>query len=127
MNEKIEVTASLEDYLETIFFLQQKNDTVRITDIAVSLNISKPSVNRAINTLKARGFVDHERYGSLSLTSKGVEFAKNVAHRHNVLIDFLKNTLGVEGSLAEKEACLIEHHISSDTIDKLSVFMKNHK
>ena len=63
MSKKYELTPSLENYLESIYFLQLKNGEVRITDIAYELNVSKPSVNRAINTLKDAKLVQHEHYG----------------------------------------------------------------
>lgn len=115
------VTASLEDYLEAIYFLNG-GEGVRVTDLALELNISKPSVNRAINTLKNQELVEHEHYGNLKLTEKGLELAKNVAQRHRVLKKFLKNILGVEEKTAEKEACLIEHNLSADTIHKISEY-----
>ncbi len=116
------VTASLEDYLETIYFLNN-DDGVRVTDIATELSISKPSVNRAINTLKAQGLVTHEHYGSLFLTEEGLEIAKKVAKRHFTLKKFLNQVIGVEENIAEEEACLIEHGLSTDTVEKIEKFM----
>lgn len=119
------VTASLEDYLEAIYVLNKKNAEVRITDVARELDISKPSVNRAINTLKNQGLVDHEHYGDLRLTEKGLKIACDVAERHKTLKTFLTEKLGVSDEIAEREACLIEHNISADTMDKLRIFMKS--
>lgn len=119
-----DVTASLEDYLEAIYFLYLKNAEVRITDVARELDISKPSVNRAINTLKGQGLVEHEHYGDLKLTEKGLKIACDVAERHKVIKSFLMEKLGVEEETAEREACLIEHNISTDTMDRLRLFMK---
>ena len=47
-----DISASLEDYLEMIFILHRKGGEVRVTDIASSLKVSKPSVNRAVGALK---------------------------------------------------------------------------
>ena len=116
------VTASLEDYLETIYFLNN-DDGVRVTDIATELSISKPSVNRAINTLKAQGLVTHEHYGSLFLTEEGLDIAKKIAKRHFMLKKFLTQILEVDEKTAEEEACLIEHCLSADTVEKLEKFM----
>ena len=121
-NNNKNVTASLEDYLEAIYFLNSE-DGVRVTDIATELSISKPSVNRAINTLKSQGLVKHEHYGSLFLTEEGFEIAKKVAKRHFIVKKFLNQILGVEEDKAEKEACMIEHCLCADTVDKLENFM----
>lgn len=117
------VTASLEDYLEAIFFLNGESEDVRVTDLAVELNISKPSVNRAINTLKSQGYVEHEHYGSLRLTEEGLRIARNMAVRHKMLKCFLVEVLNVEEDVAEEEACSIEHHLSADTIEKMKQFL----
>lgn len=119
------ITASLEDYLEAIYFLNGKNDYVRVTDIAVELGISKPSVNRAVNTLKEKGYVDHEHYGGLKLTAEGTKIAMEVAERHIMLKKFLMDILGVDEHTAEKEACEMEHVLSDGTIGKISEYMKN--
>ncbi len=118
------MTASLEDYLEAIYFLNGKNDFVRVTDIAARLGISKPSVNRAVNTLKERGLVEHEHYGSLKLTEEGTKIAKAVAERHMMLKKFLMDILGVDEATASEEACEIEHVLSADTINKMSEYLK---
>ena len=97
------VTASLEDYLEAIYFLNN-DEGVRVTDIATELSISKPSVNRAINTLKSQGLVTHEHYGSLFLTEEGLDIAKKVAKRHFMLKKFLTQILEVDEKTAEEEA-----------------------
>lgn len=117
------VSASLEDYLEAIYILAQTNGSVRVTDIAQKLEISKPSVNRAINTLKDQGYVMHEHYGDLSLTERGEAIACGVLRRHQVLKRFLMEVLTVDEELAEEEACLMEHVMSQSTIDKLADFM----
>jgi Mn-dependent DtxR family transcriptional regulator len=35
--------------------------------------------------------------------------------------------LGVEPKIAEQDACLIEHDISSETMEKLALFMQKHE
>ena len=101
----MELTPSLENYLESIYFLQLKNGEVRITDIAYELNVSKPSVNRAINTLKDAKLVQHEHYGVLTLTEEGKRIAKDVAGKHELLKRFLTDVLMIDEETAEKEAC----------------------
>ena len=49
--------ASGEDYLETILVLQKKLGMVRSVDVARHMEVSKPSVCVAVNTLKEGGFL----------------------------------------------------------------------
>jgi len=124
--KELNITPSLEDYLETILFLMEKDEAVRVTDVANYLEISKPSVNKAINNLKAMDLVIHEHYGLLELTEKGRQIAVDVAKRHVVLTEFLEKYLEIDAKTAEKEACLMEHSMSAGTIDKLEIFLKKY-
>lgn len=117
------VSPSLEDYLEAIYFIFSEKGAARVTDVAVYLGISKPSVNKAINLLKNMGYVNHEHYGLLNLTEKGMDMAKSVANRHKVLTRFLNELLGIDEKDAISEACKIEHHLSADTVDRLRIYL----
>lgn len=108
---------SLEDYLETIFMLGGNH--VRSVDIANHLEVSKASVNRAVNTLMNNQLVTKELYGDISLTSKGLETSQKVLQKHKIIKRFLVDILGVKEAVANEEACGIEHNISDDTADKL--------
>jgi DtxR family Mn-dependent transcriptional regulator len=123
MAEEIVLTQSLEDYLEAIFLLERQLDTVRITDITEAMQISKPSVNRAINVLKKAGLLEHEHYGTVSLTEAGRDIARNIAAKHKLLKQFLIHRLKVHPEVAEKEACDMEHVVSQNTIEKLSAYL----
>ena len=48
------INESSENYLESILILEQRNPSVRMSDIAAMLHVSKPSVNKAMGVLKAR-------------------------------------------------------------------------
>ena len=123
-NNKNKISCSSEDYLKAIYFLQEINNEVRVTDLADKLNISKPSVTRAVSNLKKRKLVEHENYGLLKLTPNGFVFAKNIVIRHVVLKKFLCDLLGIEEKIAEIEACKLEHSMSNRTINKLKKYLK---
>ncbi len=113
------ISSSLEDYLEAIYILQQSCRGTRLTDIAEFLGVSKPSVNRAISTLKDAQLLEHESYGTITLTKEGEAYASMVLRRHKLIKQFLTETLGVDEIIAERDACRMEHVISPQTIQKL--------
>ncbi|MFV0439935.1 MAG: metal-dependent transcriptional regulator [Lachnospirales bacterium] len=121
----MKVSASLEDYLEVILDLSTESPKVRVTDLANKLNVSKPSVNKAVSILKEQGFIEHEKYGTLQLTDSGKKIAEDVRERHDILKYFLVEVLKVEEDVAEDEACKMEHGLSQETIRKLKNFLKN--
>ena len=118
------VTSSLQDYLETILELSKTEETVRVTDIASSLNIAKPSVAQALQILKKRGFITQSHYGPVELTEKGIQYASIIRYRHKVLRFFLQEVLKVEPETAENDACLIEHDLSNETFEKLLDYLE---
>ncbi len=127
MKVKNGLSSSMEDYLREIYVLTQKNDEVRVTDIAQLLGISKPSVNRAMNTLKEQGYIEHEHYGTIKLTKAGAEAGKSVYDTYKIVYKFLTDVLEVRPTDAEEEAHLLEHDISKGTRKKLKKFMKKRK
>src|SRR5690606_29782446 len=105
MTSKIEVTPSLQDYLEAILNLSEYNKKVRITDIATELDVAKSSVHQAVTQLDKAGLVVHERYGPLELTDKGKEEALKVRDKHEILVKFFTKVLEVDNETAHNDAC----------------------
>ncbi len=126
MTEVAGITASMQDYLETILELTDGQDGVRITDIAAKLNIAKASVNQAIAKLKEQGLVRQNSYGPVILTDIGREQAAKVRQRHHKLRKFLIEVLGVNPKVAEKDACLMEHVVSPETMARLTEYLIEH-
>lgn len=120
------ISNALQDYLEAILNLAEKNERVRITDLAHTLGIAKPSATEMVKNMSQKGLLIHERYGGLELTEEGERQAREVRHRHMIIRDFLVEVLGVEFGTAEKEACLMEHAVGPDTISRLANYMEVH-
>ena len=51
------ISKSQEEYLKTMYLLYKKNNNIRVTDIANSMNCSKASVNKAINILNKKNLL----------------------------------------------------------------------
>ena len=109
-----------EDYLETIYSLEQETGTVRSTDVAKALGVSRPSVARAIQVLKENGYIEHESYGAIQLTEK----ARLIYRRHVIITRFLMTILQVEPKTAEQDACRAEHVFSDETMEKLTAYLE---
>jgi len=118
-------SSSVEDYLEAILVLgQESGASVRITDLSERLGVSKPSVSAAIRRLVEAGFASHERYGDVRLTKAGSKRAKDVASRHDLLHRFLAEILGVNDETAQADACRLEHDLSEETVERLTLFVE---
>ncbi|MCP2604636.1 metal-dependent transcriptional regulator [Candidatus Aminicenantes bacterium AH-873-B07] len=118
------LTKSTEDYLETILVLSLEKRVVRIKDLAEHLNVKRPSVVSAVKYLKKKNLVKHEHYGYVELTEKGKALAKSIYKRHKALYKFLHNFLGIHSSIAEKDACRIEHFLTPETMERILKFIE---
>ena len=115
-----------EDYLETILILKKRNGNVRSIDIAREMDLSKPSVSRAVGILKNKGFIVVDEDGAIHLTEEGSKLAKKIYERHRVLTEALMY-LGVDEKTAAEDACRIEHDISEKTFTKIKHYVKENK
>lgn len=118
------LSSNMEDYLETIYLIHQKNGFVRVKEIANQTGNSMPSVSSAVKNLQKMGMVDHPKYDLITLTEKGKIRAGKIYKRHQLIRNFLHRVLGVGKETAEKDACRIEHNVSDETIQGLERFMK---
>ncbi len=126
MKKTEKLTTSLEDYLEAILFLEEKNRVARVKDIAEFLSVQMPSVTGALKTLRTKDLVEYEKNSFINLTKNGLKIAKSVRRRHTVLHEFLKKVLLLPEDIADREACKIEHAIDKTTacrIENLTNFI----
>ena len=108
-------TVAAEDYLEKIEQLIARKGYARVVDIAAGLDISQASVTAMVQKLDAEGFVKYEKYRGMVLTSSGLEVARRIAHRHQLLTDFLR-IIGVgDEKVIYEDVEGMEHHISPET------------
>ena len=122
----MELYKSGEDYLETILVLKNKLGQVRSIDVVNSLSYSKPSVSRAMSILKKGGYITIDKDGYIEFTESGLGVAEEIYHRHTTLEKWLIS-LGVAPDIASQDACNMEHVISQETFEKISVLLKNMK
>lgn len=120
------MTQSLEDYLEAIYMLVSEDKPALVKDVARLLGVKMPSVVKAIHELKKMELVTQEPYAPIILTTKGLRLAKHVLARHTLIRSFLIK-LGVSMKNADKDACLMEHILSAETLDKIRSYTENHK
>ncbi len=109
---------SLEDYLETILYLQNKLGQVRSIDIANEMNFSKPSVSVAMKNLREKEYITMAPDGYISLTENGRKRAESVMERHTLLSNWLIS-LGVSKETALTDACRIEHDLSEESFEAI--------
>ena len=115
------MTQSLEDYLEAIYIRISGGKPAQVRDVARMLSVKMPSVVKAVRELKKMGLVTQEPYSNIELTVKGERVARHVLGRHTLIREFLMK-LGVTRKNADRDACLMEHILSAETLDKIRIY-----
>lgn len=119
------LSPSIEDYLSTIYRLD-KGHGVRSVDVAKTLKVSKPSVNRALKSLIELGYVKQRPYADIFITLLGKEKAIELNKKYSILKGFLVHMLGLSPEAAEIEANQMEHGMSNDTIERIGLLMREY-
>ena len=118
------LSSNMEDYLEAIAVLKKDEGIARVKGISRLMNVKKPSVTDALDTLSKSGLIKHERYGYVDLTEEGERLAHGIKSRHDTLIKFLTQILDIDPKIASVDACKMEHTISPKTFERLTKFIE---
>jgi DtxR family Mn-dependent transcriptional regulator len=111
----------IDEYLETIYKLEQQQHPVKVVIISSSLKLSPPTVHEMLQRLKGKGLINFDK-GAVCLTRKGQNHAKKVIRKHRLSERFLTDVLGMGWDEAHDEACKLEHVISDkveENLDKM--------
>lgn len=116
---------SMEMYLETVYILESNDGHAHGVDIAKRLGVSKPSVTKAIRYLKELGFVNTQKYGTISLTEKGRVLSEEIYSNHQIIKLFLEHSLKLSAEEASINACKIEHVLSDEMLGAIKSYLRN--
>ncbi len=117
------LSARSADYLETVYLLSLRNDTVGVSQVAAERAVTVPTARSGIGRLRKDGYVRQERYGKILLTELGRNRAESVYRTHSVIFRFLHDVLGIDAETADTEACKMEHGLSERTRARLAAFL----
>ena len=113
------LSQAVEDYLKTIYKLQQGVQSVSTSDIARAMNVSSASVTNMVKRLAQLGLVEYESYRGVTVTGTGEKVALEIIRHHRLLELYLKEVMGYSWEKVHEEAEHLEHHISEDFENKL--------
>ena len=107
-----------ENYLETILMLSKTQNEIHAIDVVNHLGFSKPSVSIMLKKLIKDGYITVDEHSHIFLTEQGKGIAEKILNRHTILTQ-LFTKIGVNPSVAEEDACKIEHDLSDETFNAL--------
>lgn len=112
------ILESGEMYVEAIYILSLESEKIRGKDISNYIGVTRPSVSRALNSLRDRGLVKSDKNGNIRLTEGGLILAKHIYERNHIITRHLME-LGVDEATAKEDATRIERFISDTTLNAI--------
>jgi DtxR family transcriptional regulator, Mn-dependent transcriptional regulator len=107
-----QATVAEEEYLQTMFWLQEAGLQINGANIARAMQLSAPTVHEMIGRLEGDGYVERADDKSLTFTERGRGEAQAIVRRHRLIERFLTDVLGIPWDEVHEEAERLEHAMS---------------
>ncbi|MBV8462707.1 MAG: metal-dependent transcriptional regulator, partial [Acidimicrobiales bacterium] len=108
----------VEEYLETIFALEEEGIPVIQARVAERLGKAAPSVSEMLDRLEADGLIERSAR-QIRMTASGAALAQGVVRKHRLAERLLVDVIGLDWDKAHVEAGRWEHVISDDVEARL--------
>jgi DtxR family Mn-dependent transcriptional regulator len=105
-------TPAEEEYLQTIFWLEEAGLAITGANVARALQVAPPTVHEMVGRLEADGYITRDPDRSVVFTDHGREHAAGVVRRHRLIERFLTDVLGIPWDEVHEEAERLEHAMS---------------
>ncbi len=103
---------AVEEYLETIYELEEAGIVPIRARIVERLGVSAPSVSETVKRLEREGYLTLDAANAMVLTASGRKYATDMVRRHRLAERLLVDVLHVPWHQVHEEACRLEHAIS---------------
>jgi DtxR family Mn-dependent transcriptional regulator len=117
-------SATVDKYLEAIFYIAGEGEVVRPGRLAGWLAVSPPTVSEALNRLQRDKWIKIKKDRSVTLTASGLTYASNLVRHHRILERWLTDVLGLDWASADEEADRLSSAISDLLIDRIDASLQ---
>jgi len=114
---------SEENYIKTIFHLQQEEKNVTTNGLAAVLQTKPASITDMMKKLKQKKLVHYQPYRGFRLTNEGKKIALSIIRRHRLWEYFLSEKLKFSWDEVHAVAEDLEHVSNKKLVDKLDEFL----
>ena len=105
-------TATVEDYLQSIYSLETEGERVISARLARWMRVTPPTAWATLQRMQKQDLVSVDSKKTIRLTKHGRELAEKVARRHRLSERFLSDVLGLGWAEAHDEAHHFEHGVT---------------
>src|SRR5258705_5258975 len=107
-----QVTVAEEEYLQTLFWLQEAGLAMTGANVARAMQLSPPTVHEMVGRLERDGYITRAGDKTISFTDSGQGHAEGIVRRHRLIERFLTDVLGIPWDEVHEEAERLEHAMS---------------
>ena len=111
---------AIEDYLKTIFRLEEEESPVSTSRIAVARAVKPGSATSMVQRLHKLNLVNYEKHYGVTLTDAGRDIALEVIRHHRLVELYLIEALGFTWDEVHEQADLLEHVISEKLEERIA-------
>src|SRR3954468_21642818 len=120
-------TEAEEEYLQSIFWLQEAGLPMTAANLARAMQLSAPTVHEMVGRLERDGYVRRDSAKRLEFTETGLEHARGIVRRHRLIERFLTDVLGIPWDEVHEEAERLEHAMSPVLEERMLAAIGNAK
>jgi DtxR family Mn-dependent transcriptional regulator len=120
-------TVAEEEYLQTLFWLQEAELRMTGANVARAMQLSAPTVHEMIGRLERDGYITRAQDKLISFTASGLEHAQGIVRRHRLIERFLTDVLGIPWDEVHEEAERLEHAMSPVLEERMLAAIGNAK
>ena len=120
-------TVAEEEYLQTLFWLQEAMLPMTGANVARAMQLSAPTVHEMIGRLERDGYITRAEDKAISFTDTGRDHAEGIVRRHRLIERFLTDVLGIPWDEVHEEAERLEHAMSPVLEERMLAAIGNAK
>ena len=112
-------TIEKENYLKSIYKLQEKKEDITVTALSIIFNVSKSTVSNMLKKLVKMGLVNTSPYKPIKLTSLGKKKAVEIISKHRLIELYLVKEMNFKIDEVHDIAEEIEHIENSEFFNRM--------
>lgn len=121
-----QLSDSLEEYIETIYYICRRKEVARASEIAAYMGVRRSSVTRALQQLSSGDMICYTKYRRVYLTERGLAYATEILQKIRCVYTFLHFVLGMDTEKADETALSMRKRLNSEALERIKLFLSHH-
>jgi DtxR family Mn-dependent transcriptional regulator len=123
MDALINLSASQEDYLKLIWYLEDEKKKATAKVVAELYDVRPPTVLSMFQQLSKMNLIEYNKSEGACLTKPGIKLARKLVRKHRLIETFLEKVLSLDEQLLHEEAERLEHVVSDQLMYQIDKYL----